>query len=350
MEAKTRVWTLEQLADTLGGTLRGPKDRQILRPVPAGTDDPHGITFAESEDYLTRVIESNIGVVLVPKDSPEMDVASISVDHPRMAFGRVLAMFQRPLPIEKGIHPTAVVSPDAIIATNASIGAFVVIESGASIGEGSKIYPFTYVGEGCNIGENVVIYPHVVLYQDVQVGDKSVIHSGAIIGADGFGFDWDSKDRKYRVKVPQVGSVEIGDNVEIGALTAIDRATAGVTVIGFGSKLDNLIQIAHNCEIGCHSVVAGQTVLAGSSKIGSRCDVGGQTAISDHVSVGDDILLGGRTGVTHHLTEPGAYWGTPAKPVGIAKRISAALGKLPQMNKTIRELERRLAVLEDQNK
>ncbi len=346
METTTRALTLEQLAKILGGTLEGPADRMIYRPVPAGSNDPEGITFAASAEYLEKVLDTQVGVVLAPIGTPPSKVATICVANPRASFGQVLGMFQRPLPIEPGIHPTAIVSPHAEVSATASIGAYAVVEGNVTIGDGTRVYPFAYIGEGCRLGNNVTIYPHAVLCQDVLVGDRSIIHSGSTIGADGFGFVWNGKDRNFRVKVPQVGFVDIRSDVEIGALTAVDRATAGSTILEAGVKLDNFVQIGHNCVVGAHSVIAGQTALGGSSSVGARNDIGGQVAISDHVQVGDDIILAGRTGVTNQLTETGAYWGTPARPIGIAKRIVAVIQKLPELSRTIKDLERRLAELE----
>jgi len=346
MEKTQRSWTLGELSEILGGSLHGPPDRRVVRPMPAGTADREGITFAESSEYLAKIVAAEIGVVLVPRGSPEYDFPTIQVDRPRASFGRILALCYRPLPIDPGIHPTAVVSQEAIISATAQIGAYAVIERGVSIGEFSRIYPFAYIGEDCEIGAKVTIYPHAVLYQNVKVGDRSIVHGGAIIGADGFGFAWDGKDRNLRIKIPQVGSVEIGSDVEIGALSAIDRATAGSTVVSDGTKIDNLVQIAHNCRIGSHTVIAGQTAVGGSSRIGNRNDIGGQVAINDHVTITDDVILGGRTGVTNDIQEAGVYWGLPAKPILTAKRIIALMAKLPQLHKTIKDLERRLEELE----
>ena len=350
METTTRSWTLGELANILGGTLEGPTETRICRPVPAGLADPEGLTFAESPEFLTKVLDSGVGAVLVPKGSGALGIPSIEVDRPRAAFGHFLALCHRPLPIDAGIHPTAVISPEAEIEPGVSIGAYVVVERLAKIGKGTRIYPFAYIGEGCSLGEKVCVFPHAVLYQDVAIGDRSIVHAGAVIGADGFGFGWDSPSRTRRVKVPQVGRVTIGSDVEVGALTAIDRATAGETLIEQGVKLDNLVQIGHNSVIGEHSVIAGQTAVGGSSKVGRRNEIGGQVAITDHVEVGDDVYLAGRTGVTKDLFEPGVYWGVPAKPIITAKRISNLTMKLPEMNKRIKELEARLAELEQRTK
>jgi len=350
METTTRSWTLGELAELLGGTLDGPTESRICRPVPAGSSDSEGITFAESPEYLARVQTTSVGAVLVPKGTASVGIPTIQVDRPREAFGRLLALSHRPLPIAPGIHPTAVVSPEARIADTASVGAFAVVERNSTIGPGCRIYPFAYVGENCVLGADVVIFPHAVLYQDVRVGDRSIVHAGAVIGADGFGFVWDGPKRNRRVKVAQVGRVTLGNDVEVGALTAIDRATAGETVVEAGVKLDNLVQIGHNCTIGEHTVIAGQTAVGGSSIVGRRNEIGGQVAVNDHVTMGDDIALAGRTGVTKNLEDPGVYWGVPAKPIIKAKRISNLVDKLPDMHKKMRDLEARLAELEQKHK
>jgi len=350
METTTRSWTLGELAELLDGTLDGPSEHRIMRPVPAGSTDPEGITFAESPEYVSRVLDTTVGAVLVPRGSPSYGVPAIHVDRPREAFGRLLALCHRQLPIEVGIHPTAVVSPRAQISPTACIGAFAVVEQYAKVGNGTRIYPFAYIGEDCSLGEDVSVYPHAVLYQEVHVGDRSIIHAGAILGADGFGFVWDGPKRTRRIKVPQVGHVLIGPDVEVGALTAIDRATAGETEIESGVKLDNLVQIGHNCVIGEHTVIAGQTAVGGSSKVGRRNEIGGQVAINDHVNVGDDMILAGRTGVTKDLAESGVYWGVPARPIVAVKRMYSLMAKLPELYKRIKELESRLADLEQDRK
>lgn len=350
METTPRTWTLGEIAEILGGTLDGSANVSISRPVPAGSNDPHGITFAESAEYLQRIGDSTVGAVLVPRGAPKLAVATIAVDSPRASFGRLLAMYQRPLPISPGIHPTAIVSPEAQVAPTASIGAYTVIEAGAVIGERTRIYPFAYIGESCVLGSDVTIFPHAVLYQSIQIGDHSIVHAGAVLGADGFGFVWDSPQRNKRIKVPQVGGVVIGPFAEIGALTAVDRATAGDTLLEAGVKLDNLVQIGHNSTIGEHTVIAGQTAVGGSATVGKRNEIGGQVAVSDHVKMGDDIYLAGRTGVPKDLLEPGVYWGLPATPIVTAKRVNSLTYKLPELNRRLKELEAKLAELEEKTK
>lgn len=336
-------WSLAELAEALGGVLDGPSDHRVLRPAPAEDDDPTGLAFAEGA-YVEKAARSGIGAVIVPSDAPPMDKPVIRHPQPRVAFGRFLGMNQRALPLNEGISPQAHISPLAQIDPTARVGAFAVVEAGATVGPKARIYPFAYVGESCAVGEGTTIYPHAVLVQDVTVGPRTIVHPGAVLGADGFGFVWDGK---RRVKIPQVGRVEIGPDVEIGALTAVDRAMAGATKLAEGVKLDNLVQIGHNTSVGAHTVMASQTGIAGSTVIGARCVFAGQVGTSDHATVGDDIQLGGKSGVLKEIKEPGAYWGVPAQPVMLEMRQQAFERKLPDLFARVRELEKRLAELEE---
>ncbi len=328
------------LATAIGGDLHGPPDLPISGPVSADSESPDGIAFCESADYLSQ--SSGVGALVLPRDL-ESEKPHIKVDHPRLAFGMLLAMADRPLPLAPGIHPTAVVHPTAQVDPDASIGPYAVIEENVDVGPKARIFPFCYVGARCKVGEGATLYPHVVLYKDVTLGKRTIIHSGAVLGADGFGYVWDGRTR---IKVPQAGAVALGDNVEIGANTTIDRATTGVTKIGNGTKLDNLVQLGHNCTIGDDTVVAGLSGISGSSHIGSRCVFGGQSALADHVKIGDDVTFGGRTATSQDITEPGAYLGVPAMPVGDGIRAMMLSTKLPELFKRVKQLERALEKLE----
>jgi len=336
-------WTLGELAEILGGELSGPSDVFIRRPVPAGYSDTEGITFAENAKYLELVEKSDVAAVILPESGLESNKPSIRCEAPREAFGRILALVAKELSLSEGIHPTCVISPEATIEEGASIGAYCVIESNTRVASGAKIYPFCYVGENCRIEMGAKLYPHVVLYKNVQIGERTIVHSGVVIGADGFGFFWDGEKRR---KIPQVGSVVIGDDCEIGALTAVDRATAGETRIHHGTKIDNLVQIAHNVEIGEHSIIAGQTGISGSAKIGARVTMGGKVGIRDHVSICDDVNLGGRTDVVNDITEPGDYWGSPAKNAQKQIRVLMLIEKLPELMQQIRRLEQEIKELQ----
>lgn len=344
MENRALGWTLAELAQALGARLDGPADLRILRAGEATTDDPEALCFAGNEEFLRKAEQSGIGAVLVPEEAPPIEKPVLRVKDPRSTFARFLAMCNRPLPLEEGIHPTAVVSPSATLGEGVRVGPYAVIERDAVIGAGSRIYPFAYIGEGCRLGEKVTVFPSAVLYQDVEVGARTIIHASAIIGADGFGFIWDGQ---RRVKIPQVGKVVIGADAEIGACTTVDRAMMGTTRVGDGTKLDNLVMIGHNCVIGEHTVIASQVGLSGSTTIGDRVVMAGQAATSDHVAVCSDVVLGGRTGVTKNITKPGTYWGLPATPYYDAMRIASANRKLPDLVEKVKLLEKRLAELEE---
>lgn len=339
METKTARWTLGEIASLLQGDLSGPADLPIDRPVPADMNEPMGIAFAESEKYLDRAELSSVGALLLNRDIRATTKPSIRVDDPRTAFFMLLKMSEKSLPAEVGIHPTAVVSPDAFVDPTASVGAFVVLEKGSSVGPGAQVFPFCYVGENCKIGAKTILYPRVTLYQDVTIGEETILHSGVVVGADGFGFIWDGRKR---LKVPQVGSVVLGDQIEIGANTTIDRATVGETSIGSGTKIDNLVQVAHNDQIGEHVVIAGCTAVAGSVRIGDRCVIGGMVGFRDHVEIGDDVSVAAMSGIEKDLEGPGQYFGVPALPVMEAMRIYKLHQRLPELLSRIRDLEKKV--------
>ena len=343
MEKGKTGWTLTEIAEIVGGELQGPPSLRVARCASSDSSDSEGITFAESARYLREAENSSVAAVIVTHDAGECAKPCIRVERPREAFFKLLTLSFRPLPINLGIHPTAVVSDSAKVSPSASIGAFVVLEAGAVICAGARIHPFCYIGEDCVVGESVVLHPHVVLIQGVSVGARSLIHSGAILGADGFGFGWDGK---RRIKIPQVGTVVLGEDTEIGANTTIDRATSGETKIGRGTKLDNQIQVGHNVVIGEDTVIAAQTGISGSVNIGNRVVMGGNVAVKDHVTIGDDTVFGGRSGVAGDILEPGEYFGAPAMPKREAIRNLLLQPKLYEMYATIRAMEKRIAELE----
>lgn len=329
-------WTLEHIGQLLGAEVRGPAGLVVRRPVPAGSDDPEGVTFAESAKYLETVLASKVGAVIVAKDAEPFDKPALLVDVPRLAFFTLLSLSERKATNARGVHPTAVIDPSATVSASANIGPYVVVAGDAVIADHVEVFPFCFIGPGCRIGEGARIMPGVVLLQDVVLGARAIVHSGAVLGADGFGFVWDGT---RRVKVPQAGGVEIGTDVEIGANSAIDRATSGATVVGDDVKIDNLVQVGHNAAIGAHTVLAALVGVAGSVTLGERVMAGGQSGFADHLTVGDDVVLAGRTGLFGDLLEPGEYFGLPPKPIGKAMRVIALQQKLPELVARIRALE-----------
>ncbi len=348
MAIQPKSWTLSEIAAAIGGRIGGAQPEidgsfVVTCPTSANGEESSGLCFAGDEKYLTQAKASTVGAAIVPESTVDFPKPHILHKNPRAAFAMFLGMNVRPLPIEPGIHPQAVVHPDAQVGENVSVGAFAVIERGAVIGNGTKIYPHAYVGENCRLGEKCVVYPHAVLVQDVVLGNRSVVGSGAVLGSDGFGFVWTGAEQ---FKVPQVGSVEFGDNVETGALTAVDRATFGVTRVASGTKLDNFVHVGHNVSIGSHTVIAAFSGISGSVKIGDRVTVAGQSGFGEHAEIGNDIQLGGRAGVTGKLLNPGAYMGYPAVPMMDGLKALKLSTKLPEYVQRIKDLEKRLAALE----
>lgn len=342
MDERTHVWTLGSLASMLGGELHGPSDLKLFRPVSADSGDREGIAFCESEAYLDAAEESGVGAVLLPRALPPRKLPAILVDNPRMAFGAILAMATKELPAAVGVHPTAVVDPTAQIGEGVSVGPYAVIEQGAVLGDGVKVFAFCYVGQNCKVGSRSILYPHATLYQDVVLGERCIVHSGAVIGADGFGFVWDGQ---RRVKIPHSGGVLFGNGVEIGANSTVDRSMVGNTRIGDGTKIDNLVMVGHNCVIGKHTVIASQVGIAGSSTIGDRCVFAGQAALSDHVKVTDDVTFAGRAATSQDITEPGEYFGAPALPIKQAIRGYLLGPKIPELFARMRKVERAIEKL-----
>jgi UDP-3-O-[3-hydroxymyristoyl] glucosamine N-acyltransferase len=331
-------WTLRQLAELTGAEARGDTEFIIDRPVDFDADDPAGIAFCERRKHLDRSI--NVGAVIVAPGLFAGDRPHLVVAHPRIAFNRILEDFQRPASLPPGRHPTAIVHESADIDPTVRIGPFVVVEPGARVAAGVQLFAFCYIGADCVVGADTVLHPRATLYRDVRVGQRCIIHSGAVLGADGLGFL--PVAGKYR-KVPHVGTVTVADDVEIGAGTTIDRATVGVTSIGAGSKIDNLVHVGHNVHLGKDCVVAGQAGLGGSARVGDRVRLAGRAGVLDHVRVGDDVTVGAGSVVFADLSEPGTYWGQPARPFAQAARINALLPRLADLVQRVRRLERRRA-------
>jgi UDP-3-O-[3-hydroxymyristoyl] glucosamine N-acyltransferase len=256
-------------------------------------------------------------------------------------------MVNNNIPEKTGVAPNSSIDPSAKIGEKAYIGAFAVIEEKVVIGNNCKIYPQVYIGSNVTIGDNTVLYPGVKIYRDCVIGSNCIIHSGAVIGADGFGFS--REEEGYR-KIPQTGNVIIEDNVEIGANTTIDRAVMGSTIIHRGVKLDNLIQIAHNCEIGQNTAMAAQVGIAGSTKVGENCVFGGQVGLGGHITIGNNVQIGAQSGIISNIKDGSEIIGSPAMPVKSFFRSSLIIPKLPDMYRQLNALEKEIESLKKQLK
>lgn len=336
--------TLAEIATLVGGTVVGDPSTTI-RSVNGIEDAGEGdITFVGNPKYASMLSTTKASAVIVSNEVSEAPVPIVQAMIPHLAFAQVLQHFteakQSP---PSGIHASAVIDDSAIVEDDANIDAFVRIAAGVTIGSGAVVYAGVYVGPGSTIGANTVVHPNAVIREDVHIGSGCVIHSGVVIGSDGFGF---VPVEGVQHKIPQVGSVVIGDDVEIGSNSCIDRATFGETRIGNGTKIDNLVQIGHNVRIGQQCVISGMSGLAGSTVLGDRVTVAASVGVAGHLTVGDDAVLAGRAGVTKSVPAGQVVSGFPARDHNEAKRMVASSRHLPDALKRIRELERRLAALE----
>ncbi len=338
--------TLAEIAARIGARLCGDGSIRIrgvagIREAAAGQ-----ITFLANPRYEPYLAETKASAVIL-QDRPDPPAfPALLTREPYLAFLEVLRIFdagnpERPAP---GVHPTAVVAADACLGTDAAVGANAVVCEGAALGARTVLMAGVYVGPGAVLGDDCLVYPNVVIRKETRIGHRVVIHAGAVIGDDGFGFAPDGQE--YR-KIPQIGRVVIEDDVDIGANTTIDRATVGETRIGRGSRLDNLVMIAHNVEIGENSILCAQVGISGSARIGRHVIMAGQSGMVGHVAIGDDVRIGAQAGVTRSVPAGETWSGYPAQNHTRASRAYAALRTLPEALKAIRRLERRVRELEE---
>ncbi len=337
---QTPSFTLAELAELTGGRLQGEAGLSITGAASLAEATEGEISFYGDSRYIHALRKTRASAVFVPEDfAEEIGPARIQVARPARAFEQVvLRLAPPPVRFPPGIHPSAVISPGASLGPNVSIQAHAVIEEGASVGANTVIGAGSYVGHGCEIGPDCLIYPNVIIRERCRLGARVVLHSGAVIGADGFGFE--VQDGRQQ-KVPQIGIVQIDDEVEIGANTTIDRARFGRTWIQEGVKIDNLVQVAHNVVIGKHSVIAAQVGIAGSVRIGQRVLIGGQVGIIGHIEIGDDTKIGAQTGVSKNLNG-GTWWATPSEPLEDAIRHLALVRRLGKLFERVKALEQKL--------
>jgi UDP-3-O-[3-hydroxymyristoyl] glucosamine N-acyltransferase len=339
-----RGFTLGTLATALGAVLDGDPERVVTGIAPLESAGPDDISFLVDARYRGRALASRAGAILMSRDGADLPAAMLRAPAPQQALVDLLLMFHPRDTVTPGTHSTAVIASDARVDPTASIGALVVVESQAVIGPGVRIHPLVYVGSGAEIGDESEIYPHVVLRERVSLGRRVIVHAGAVIGADGFGYVPGADGHR---KIPQLGSVVIEDDVEIGANTTIDRATLGATLVRRGTKIDNLVQIGHNVEIGEASIVVAQVGISGSTRVGRGVVLAGQVGIADHVTIGDGAMIAAQAGVASDVEAGAKLAGSPARPLLQAKRIVATEAQLPELVRKVRDLERRLDRLED---
>jgi len=331
------TFKLKDIASRIGAELKGDPVIEIKAPATLENAEAGDITYVSSKKF-SKFAESTQASAIIGYPGFECDNKSLLIaENPYIAFALVMRMFYRLYPETiPGIEKTAIVPGGIKIPQSSYIGHYVVLSSGVRIGENVAIHPGTFVGENTVIGDGSVIFQNVTIRENVRLGKKVVIYPNAVIGSDGFGYAWDGTGH---MKIPQAGTVEIGDNVEIGAGTTIDRATVGATVIGEGCIIDNLVQIAHNCKIGPGSVLCAQVGLAGSSELGKRVTLAGQVGLAGHLKIGDFSVVEAQSGVPADLPDKSVVFGTPARDVYLAHKIEAILSKLPDYVKRIKKLE-----------
>ncbi|NLA23868.1 MAG: UDP-3-O-(3-hydroxymyristoyl)glucosamine N-acyltransferase [Bacteroidales bacterium] len=333
----------KEIAAILQGEVIGNQDAEVSSFSKIEEGKPGSISFLANPKYTNFIYETQASVVLVNEDFiPEKPISAtlIKVKNAYEALARLLQLYEEKTGPPKEIHPQAYIHPEAKIGKNVYIGAFAVIEKACEIGDNTNIYPHVFVDRYSKIGENCNLFSGVKLYHEVQIGNNCIIHAGSVIGADGFGFV--PKSGEEFMKVPQVGNVIIEDNVEIGANTCIDRATFGSTIIKSGVKLDNLIQVAHNVEIGETTVIAAMTGISGTTKLGANCMIAGQVGMAGHLKVGDNVKIGAQTGVMNNIEDNSTVIGSPAMDGKDFMKSMVGFKKLPEIMKRLNEIEKKL--------
>jgi len=339
--------TVAEIAERLGGSCDGDAQQAIhgvagIRYATAGE-----ISYVSQPRYAADAEKTEASAIIVGQDwSHEVSIPVIKVENPDKAFAEVAIWFApKPVSYQPGVHPSAIISPDAVIGSDVHIGPYCVIGSEVSIGNRTVLVGQNYIADGVSIGEDGLLFPQATVREHASIGNRVIIHNGSVIGSDGFGYDVD--DKGVRTKVPQIGIVEIGDDVEIGANVAIDRARFGKTKIGKGVKIDNLVQIAHNVTIGDHAVIVAQCGIAGSSSVGKHSVLAGQAGVSGHIVIGDGTVVSAQAGVTKNIPPKSYVVGFPAVPQKQFGVNQANINRIPQLKKRLKELEERLNTLEN---
>jgi UDP-3-O-[3-hydroxymyristoyl] glucosamine N-acyltransferase len=339
---------LSDLAEVVGGRISG--DGSVLIRGVAGIKEARkgDVTFLANPRYDKFLATTAASAVIAPPGTDSPDCALIICDNPYLSFVKAVEYFvPNKNSYPRTLHPTAVVAPGVRFGKDVGIGACAVIEEGVAVGDDTVILAGTFVGRGTRIGDHCLVYQNVTIREEVTIGDRVIIHSGAVIGSDGFGF---AKDGEIYRKIPQIGTVVIEDDVEIGANVTIDRATTGTTCVGKGTKIDNLVQIAHNVRIGENCVLVAQVGLGGSTEVGKGATFAGQAGAVGHIKIGEQALIAAQAGVTKSVPAETMVSGYPAREHGQMKRVYASLMKLPELLKKVADLSERVGKLEEDRK
>jgi len=334
-------FTAAEIAKHLQGEVVGDASTVLKNFAQADKAQPGDLVFAENEEYFQTAEKSAASAILVNEQFTSDKKVLIRVKNPRVAFAKVLPLFFPEPKFAAGIHANAVVAPSAKIDPTAHVGPFCVIEAGAKIGARTVLRGGNHVGADCELGSDSQLFPNVTIYPVTKIGCRVRIHSGTVVGSDGFGYVFDAG---AHLKVPQIGNVIIGDDVEIGANVAIDRGALGSTIIGKGTKIDNLVQIAHNVVIGENCLVVAQVGIAGSTKLGSYVVLAGQAGLAGHLKIGNQVTVAAQSGVMNSIPEGEKWLGSPAQPDKQVKRQWIAIQRLPELLKRVAALEKKVGL------
>ena len=340
--------TLKEISRVIGGKITGDETLKISNVSRIEEAKENDLTFLYHASYEKFFPDTNASAILVKPDFKKTrdDITYIEIDKPDDAFAEIIIKFFSSEILLDGIDETAFIHKDAVIGKNVALGRNVVISAGCKIGNNVKMFHNTVLLGNVSVGNDSILYQNVSIREDCKLGNGVIMHAGSVIGSDGFGFSPDAEG-KYR-KVPQIGNVIIDDDVEVGANTCIDRAALGSTIIGRGTKIDNLVQIGHNCVIGEDTVISAQSGIAGSSKVGDNCMLAGQVGIASHLTIGNKVVLLAQSGVTKSLPKAGYYFGYPAKELKTSYKLEAHLRYLPEYSNRIKELEKEIKQLKEQ--
>ena len=338
-------FTAQQIAAFLRGTVEGDPEVKVSNFSKIEEGKPGTLTFLANPKYEHHIYHTEASIVLVNQDftpTEPIHTTLIRVENAYTALAQLLNMVEQAKSKKSGVDSTAFIAPTASVGEDCYIGNMAYIGERVKLGNNCQVYPFAYIGDNVEIGDNTILYPHVTVYHDCRIGQHCILHAGSVIGADGFGFAPEGEQYK---KIPQLGNVVIEDNVEIGANTTIDRAVMDSTIIRQGVKLDNLIQIAHNVEVGENTIMAAQVGIAGSVKVGKHCMFGGQVGLAGHIQIADDVTLGAQAGVISSVKEATTLLGAPAIQARNFMRSSAIFNRLPELYRTIGQLQREVETL-----
>lgn len=336
-------FSAQQIAMLLGGKVTGDANRKVSDVGPIESAHEGQLSFLCDAKYLPLLPQTGASVVLMTESiafDGETNATLIRVENARAAMGQLLALVAKAMnPAKQGIEQPSFVSEGVAVPEDAYVGAFAYIGKNVQLGKGVQIYPHTYIGDNVKIGDNTILYSGVKVYYNCVIGNDCILHAGVVIGSDGFGFEPDAKD--VNQKLPQIGNVIIEDDVEIGANTTVDRAMMGSTIIHRNAKLDNLVQVAHNVEIGESTFMCAQVGIAGSTKVGGHCILAGQVGVAGHITIADNCVFGAQSGIANHVKKPGMYQGSPIIDAMNWRRSVVGFKQLPELMKKIQELEKK---------